>query len=329
MEYSQKPSTKALIEVSGYPNARNLDDESDENYLLHEICMWLSDKAYFSLGKEEYELRNKIWFDDTSLIYALREALRNTELNYAAHSIAEVLAKCGSNDDLVISNLTPSTKFIFNWKNRGITFEALNSLIEKTNLPKISGESATWIKIWLETPRKAVGSSTIPFNLFPQNALYASLRENDLKPRHDELIRILFDALPEKLQLQNLYQIRIDNSMSTGPRLTELLLAGTQEIAGAINTYDARSGRWLVSYEIEGKYHSFLAKQDGTWLDVESVLDHFNEQMRLCGRVERAFQFADLEPEWGVFIVAHGERFTSLCEKLEIPIFAKGTPRYK
>ena len=328
MPHLLKPTTRALVTASGYPSHRHPEDDSDETYLLHEVCVWLSNEAYRRLGATRYTVDN--WHTDSVLLNALSAALddRTTD-DYAAHSIARTLLRSGIDDPTIVARLAPWGQLMFRWRQVGLTVSSLNDELRRARLPQLPKESAEKVEAWLENPLQAMDlESTLPFTLFSKSAMYASLRDNGFEPRHDQLLAALLAGLSPPLNFDAPCQILVENSLEQRPEIVELAVtrenADEQETRFFAPVFDAGSGHWQISYGLDGIPRSFLARQLGTWLDVKAVLDNFNVQMRANSRADRAFQFDDLHSEHGVFIVAHFEAFPRFCLEMAIPVLPMG-----
>lgn len=309
MSFPYRATTLEVLEAFGMP-ATPVRDASFERYRVYEVCTKFGNETYNRLGPEAFAAGP--WPATPRQIAALRAALDAQPDDYVAHQLAVTLLRVGCCESGIVARLSPTDRFAFHWKEDGLDSRQVDQLVRAAGFDPIAPKGAGKIDAWISDPVHAHGRWLDLTNvLFGNHLVYGSLQSNDFCPRHDELLVALAKGARPALLIEGATQ-RVDKE-----RFHD---AGTIQGVPVISDQGAF---WIVEFRHEGRPHRFRARCNGSWLDLEPVLAHFNAVLESMGRADRAFDL-DLGggqgADWGLFIVAPARRFQQLMNRLHLPL---------
>jgi len=82
-------------------------------------------------------------------------------------------------------------------------------------------------------------------------------------------------------------------------------------------------GSGLVQFCCAGRQHGFMYSDNGSWMDVDAVVNGINEFMAALNRPDRVFQFATPcgeSDEHRAFVVADARRSQQAAQRLGLPV---------
>lgn len=329
-----KPSTKELFKILGWYDRRYFEDENDEVYHVYEVCIELSNRAYKEHNEEIY--KHGTWVADQDLVNALRNALVDHPTDYAGHFLAYTLLKYGCRRPETLAQSHPWHRLMFRWHEEGHTATHVSQMLQEAGIvEQLPPESIEKIKSWIQNPAVILHDHiSIIYELFGQRVVYASLRDIGFEPRHDELFRDLAKSTNSPICLNSISQfIEEEQRFKDVSGTTELFMRNpdgtttqfliSDQRSEGIGIFSDQDSHWVVQYMLNGETYQFRANCSGTWMDVEAVINHFNQLMDRLNRREQAFRFGmgyHENGEWGFFIVADRDRFPELTRRLYIPL---------
>jgi hypothetical protein len=329
-----KPSTKELFKLLRWYDRHSFRDENDEVYRIYEVCIELSNRAYKEHSEEIY--KHGTWTAEQDLVDALREALVDHPTDYAVHFLAYTLLKYGCRRPETLAQLHPWHRLMFRWHEEGHTASHVSQILQEAGIvEQWTPESIETINSWIQNPALILHDHiSIIYELFGLRVVYASLRDIGFEPRHDELFRDLAQSASPPICLNSISQgIEKEERFKDVSATTELSMRNpdgtttqfliSDQRAEGIGVFSDQGSHWVVQYMLNGETYQFRADCRGTWMDVEAVINHFNQLMDRIDRREQAFRFGTgyhENEEYGFFIVADRDRFPELAGRLYIPL---------
>lgn len=329
-----KPSTKKLFKLLGWYDRQHFRDENDEVSRVYEVCIELSNRAYKEHSEEIY--KHGTWTADQDLVDALREALVDHSTDYAAHFLAYTLLKYGCRRPETLAQSHPWHHLMFRWHEEGHTATHVSQMLQEAGIvEQLPPESIEKINSWIQNPAFILDDHiSIIFELFGPRVAFANLRDIGFEPRHDELFRDIATSAIPPISLNSISQgIETEERFKDVSETTQLSIRNhdgttvkyliSDQRAEGIGIFSDQDSHWVVQYMLNGETYQFLADCSGTWMDVEAVINHFNQLMDRLNRREQAFRFGmgyHENGEWGFFIVADRDRFPELARQLYIPL---------
>lgn len=329
-----KPSTKELFKLLGWHDRYHFRDENDEVGRVYEVCIELSNRAYKEHSEEIY--KHGTWAADQDLVDALRNALVDHSTDYAGHFLAYTLLKYGCRKPETLAQLHPWHRLMFRWHEDGHTASHVSQMLQEAGIvEQWPPESIEKINSWIQNPTLILHDHiSIIFELFRQRVVFANLRDIGFEPRHDELFRDLAKSTSPTICLDSISQFieeeprfkdvseTTELSIQNPDGTTTQFLISDQRSEG-IGVFSDQGSYWVVEYMLNGEAYQFRADCSGTWMDVDAVMNHFNQLMDRMDRREHVFRFGmgyHDNGEWGFFIVADRDRFPALARRLYIPL---------
>lgn len=329
-----KPSTKELFKLIGWHDRHHFQDENDEVYRVYEVCIELSNRAYKEHGEEIYKYGT--WAADQTLVDALRDALVDHPTDYARHFLAYTLLKYGCRTPEIFAKSHPWHRLMFRWHEEGYTATHVSQMLHDAGiLEQWTPESIETINSWIQNPALILHNHiSIIYELFGQRVIYASLSDIGFEPRHDELFRDLAKSTNPPICLNGISQfIEEEQRFKDVSATTELFMRSpdgtttpfliSDQRSEGIGVFSDLDSHWVVQYMLNSETYQFRADCRGTWMDVEAVINNFNQLMDRIERREQAFRFGSGyhgNGEYGFFIVADRDRFPTLAQRLYIPL---------
>jgi hypothetical protein len=329
-----KRTTKQLFKLLGWYDRHRFRDEHDEVYRVHEVCIELANRAYKEHGEETY--RRGTWAAGQDLVDALREALVDHPTDHAGHFLAYTLLKYGCRRPQTLAQLHPWHQLMFRWLDGGHTALHVSKMLEEAGIVESrTPGSIQIINSWIQNPALILDDHiSIIYELFGQRVVYASLRDIGFEPRHDDLFRDLAKSVSPPIGLSSISQsIEEKDRFKDVSATTELSMRNpdgtttqfviSEQREEGIGVFSDQGSHWVVQYMLNGEAYQFRADCLGTWMDVEAVINHFNQFMDRMDRREYAFRFGmdyHENGEIGFFIVADRDRFPALAQRLNIPL---------
>jgi hypothetical protein len=159
---------------------------------------------------------------------------------------------------------------------------------------------------------------------------YSAIRDNGYDPRHDELFASLAKITRPRLEVESVSQTRHEVETEQKAASAGLMMwqdgswkQTPQHLLAGVTLTSREGTTCTVCYRYQGMEYGFIARPNGTWMDVASVLRAFNTFMQQIGREERAFRLADSPAsngEHAMFLCARGTAFQHVAESLHIPL---------
>jgi hypothetical protein len=329
-----KSSTRALFKLLGWDDRYHFRDENEEIYRVHEICVELSSRAYGEHGEEIYKYGT--WVVDLEIFDAMRNALVDHQNNYAGQSLAYTLLRCGCRRTETLAQLHPWHRLMFRWHEEGYTANHIATMLQEAGIvDQLPQESIGKITSWLQNPASILDHISIICELFGSRVVYASLLDIGFEPRHDELFRDLAKSAVPIISLSSISQAigtqeRFKDVSETTvltmqePGGTTVEYSLSSQRTGGIGVFSDQDSHWVIQYVLNDATYQFMVDCKGTWMNVEPVIEQFNQLMDRINRREHAFRFGtgyEENGEWGLFIVADRDRFPQLAEQLHIPLY--------
>ena len=183
---------------------------------------------------------------------------------------------------------------------------------------------------WIEEPFSAVDAQTKIINsLFGPKLIYASLQDTGFEPRHDELFKGLaqgtcpptvLDYVSQSTEPDRFRQVAATPVFTArNPDGTVAQVPATPIFSDLGLALDHGNGH-------AGNAYGFIANCQGSWVDVDAVLRHFDEFMARLGRTDRAFRLSlgrDDDPCWAFSSSATTRDFRELVRRLGVPLYER------
>ena len=266
---------------------------------------------------------------DDEIRTALQAALQAESRDWVAATVANTLVGMGNTDAATIEALQPWEAMDIRWEQRGITAaEVARQLTNVGVMNPITDEELAAIQY--------KDGESLVLNLLGHGGkedarlAYSSIRDNGYDPRHDELFASLAHITRPRLEVESVSQTRHEFKTEQTAASARLMTwqygswkPTPQHLLAGVTLTSFEGTTCTVCYRYHGVEYGFIARPNGTWMDVASVLRAFNAIMQQIGREERAFRLADSprsNGEYAIFLCAKGMTFRQIAESLHIPL---------
>jgi phosphoribosylformylglycinamidine (FGAM) synthase-like amidotransferase family enzyme len=157
-----------------------------------------------------------------------------------------------------------------------------------------------------------------------QDFIIGAVRTKTREPPHHELLQELLAKASPPVGIEAVSQrwhadlVEINKPVT----ITVNLGDGKSATIEAMRTHKDQ-GSGLVQFSHAGRQHGFMYSENGSWMDVDAVVNAFNRFMAELNRPDRVYQFAKPREESGehrAFVVADARRFPQAAERLALPL---------
>ena len=307
-----KPSTLNLIRAMEWEKDRRYLTAREEPYLLSQVLGAIDTALYHRLDKETW--KHGAWPVTPPILGAAREALRDHVGTYTAERLARLLARAGASDDDVLEKLHPWDRLAFTWQKEGLNAVRIAQILREAALiDTMPASSMTRIDGWIARPVSALREARdILEALFGKSRIVErAVRDDDCDdPNHHFLFEQLLRHATSPVPMSELEERRYD----------EAVVEPAETITLIQRTWPEEFGDVLFTHA--GQRYRFTFENQGSYVDVASVMSAADKFLMDLGYPDRTFRFQDPsgDGEWGCFITAPDAAFREVAVRLHLPV---------
>lgn len=314
---------KGLVRVGGQERLAPLVLEgmnrASQDVTKHELVVDLA-RTLLALKPSEIQRGQAI-----ELVRRAAESVQADNGAQLRKELGQLLTALGCDDGDSQDTSDPWGAMALHWLRQGWFHDDIKRVLAEANLidvPRADPDANHTSQA--ESPKNVV------CDLFYSNGermVFRSIRDSGFDPRHDEFFGELVASIRPPVKVEALsqevqvFRAVVERAADAGLTIRvgdEQLPAGTDVLGEA--PLVTTEGRIAVRFIFKDQVFRFYARSMGTWMDVASVLNAFEEFMAHIGRAERVFALELDWSEFGAYLCAPTEIMERVNARLRIPL---------